>query len=162
MSSPFKQKCHSDNIFDYTEHCRSDSFQCSQWWKFCQNDDMAVSVFWCHKWCCQWSMIMMTSGDCDCGSMWLSSMMMCAPLLPASTEELTVTLLATRMCTTEPGYSSWGNDIMSHEDLWPELRDYTWPVSYQLSLRGATVPGWGLCTPRHGPPTCHHLASCRG
>ena len=42
-----KQKCcHFDEIFitDCTGSCQNDSFQCSQWWKFLQDDDIFVSV----------------------------------------------------------------------------------------------------------------------
>ena len=42
-----KRKClHFDEIFitGCTESCQNDNFQCSQWWKFRQNDDIFVSV----------------------------------------------------------------------------------------------------------------------
>ena len=48
-----KRKCrHFDEIFitGCTESCQNDNFQCSQWWKFHQNDDIFVSVnanLWC-------------------------------------------------------------------------------------------------------------------
>ena len=44
-----KRKClHFDEIFitGCTESCQNDNFQCSQWWKFRQNDDIFVSVIW--------------------------------------------------------------------------------------------------------------------
>ena len=43
-----KRKClHFDEIFitGCTESCQNDNFQCSQWWKFHQNDDIFVSVY---------------------------------------------------------------------------------------------------------------------
>ena len=43
-----KRKClHFDEIFitGCTESCQNDNFQCSQWWKFRQNDDIFVSVY---------------------------------------------------------------------------------------------------------------------
>ena len=59
-----KRKClHFDEIFitGCTESCQNDNFQCSQWWKFHQNDDIFVSVIygpWCwllsHA-CRQWN-----------------------------------------------------------------------------------------------------------
>ena len=38
--------CHFDEIFitGCTESCHFDNFQCSQWWRFHQNDDIFVSV----------------------------------------------------------------------------------------------------------------------
>ena len=42
-----KRKClHFGEIFitGCTESCQNDNFQCSQWWKFRQNDDIFVSV----------------------------------------------------------------------------------------------------------------------
>ena len=42
-----KQKClHFDEILitGCTGSCQNDNFQCSQWWKFSQNDDIFVSV----------------------------------------------------------------------------------------------------------------------
>ena len=45
-----KRKClHFDEIFitGCTESCQNDNFQCSQWWKFHQNDDIFVSVMCC-------------------------------------------------------------------------------------------------------------------
>ena len=42
-----KRKClHFDEIIitGCTGSCQSDNFQCSQWWKFRQNDDIFVSV----------------------------------------------------------------------------------------------------------------------
>ena len=42
-----KRKCpHFDEIFitGCTESCQNDNLQCSQWWKFRQNDDIFVSV----------------------------------------------------------------------------------------------------------------------
>ena len=45
--SSLKRKClHFDEIFitGCTESCQNDNFQCSQWWKFHQNDDIFVSV----------------------------------------------------------------------------------------------------------------------
>ena len=42
-----KRKClHFDEIFitGCTGSCQNDNFQCSQWLKFCQNDDIFVSV----------------------------------------------------------------------------------------------------------------------
>ena len=47
IGTPLKQKCcHFDEIFitDCTGSCHFDNFQCSQWWKFCQNEDISVSV----------------------------------------------------------------------------------------------------------------------
>ena len=44
-----KRKClHFDEIFitGCTESCQNDNFQCSQWWKFHQNDDIFVSVLY--------------------------------------------------------------------------------------------------------------------
>ena len=44
-----KQKClHFDEIFitDCTERCQNDNVQCSQWWKFRQNDDIACFLIW--------------------------------------------------------------------------------------------------------------------
>ena len=46
-SPTLKRKClHFDEIFitGCTESCQNDNFQCSQWWKFHQNDDIFVSV----------------------------------------------------------------------------------------------------------------------
>ena len=43
-----KRKCHHfDEIFitGCTESCQNDNFQCRQWRKFRQNDDISVSVF---------------------------------------------------------------------------------------------------------------------
>ena len=43
-----KGKClHFDEIFitGCTESCQNDNFQCSQWWKFRQNDDISLSVY---------------------------------------------------------------------------------------------------------------------
>ena len=43
-----KRKCrHFDEIFitGCTGSCHFDNFQCSQWWKFHQNEDISVSVF---------------------------------------------------------------------------------------------------------------------
>ena len=39
--------CRFDEIFitGCTGSCQNDNFQCSQWWKFRQNDDIFVSVF---------------------------------------------------------------------------------------------------------------------
>ena len=45
--STLKRKClHFDEIFNTgcTGSCQNDNFQCSQWLKFCQNDDIFVSV----------------------------------------------------------------------------------------------------------------------
>ena len=42
-----KEKCqHFDEIFitGCTESCQNDNFQCSQWWKFHQNDNISLSV----------------------------------------------------------------------------------------------------------------------
>ena len=43
--------CHFDEIFITvcTGSCQTDNFQCSQWWKFHQNDDISMSVqdSWC-------------------------------------------------------------------------------------------------------------------
>ena len=47
QSVALKRKClHFDEIFitGCTESCQNDNFQCSQWWKFRQNDDISVSV----------------------------------------------------------------------------------------------------------------------
>ena len=47
MSTP-KRKClHFDEILiiGCTGSCQNDNFQCSQWWKFSQNDDIYVSVY---------------------------------------------------------------------------------------------------------------------
>ena len=44
-----KRKCrHFDEIFitGCTGSCHFDNFQCSQWWKFHQNEDISVSVQW--------------------------------------------------------------------------------------------------------------------
>ena len=44
-----KQKClHFDEIFitDCTERCQNDNVQCSQRWKFPQNDDIACFLIW--------------------------------------------------------------------------------------------------------------------
>ena len=46
-ANSLKRKClHFDEIFitGCTESCQNDNFQCSQWWKFHQNDDIFVSV----------------------------------------------------------------------------------------------------------------------
>ena len=46
-SGTLKRKCHHfDEIFitGCTESCQNDNFQCSQWRKFRQNDDISVSV----------------------------------------------------------------------------------------------------------------------
>ena len=46
-----KRKCHHfDGIFitGCTGSCHFDNFQCSQWWKFCQNDNISVSVLGTH------------------------------------------------------------------------------------------------------------------
>ena len=43
-----KWKCfHFDEIFitGYTESCQNDNFQCSQWWKFHQNENISISSF---------------------------------------------------------------------------------------------------------------------
>ena len=42
-----KRKCRFDEIFitGCTESCHNDNFQCSQWWKFHQNDNISISVF---------------------------------------------------------------------------------------------------------------------
>ena len=43
-----KRKCrHFDEIFitGCTGSCHFDNFQCSQWWKFHQNEDISVSVY---------------------------------------------------------------------------------------------------------------------
>ena len=52
-----KRKCrHFDEIFitGCTGSCHFDNFQCSQWWKFHQNEDISVSVnqfhFTLHNW----------------------------------------------------------------------------------------------------------------
>ena len=53
MSHTLKRKClHFDEIFitGCTESCQNDNFQCSQWWKFHQNDDIFVSVWKLSKW----------------------------------------------------------------------------------------------------------------
>ena len=45
-----KRKCrHFDEIFitGCTGSCHFDNFQCSQWWKFHQNEDISVSVLKC-------------------------------------------------------------------------------------------------------------------
>ena len=44
---PQKQKCHFNEILitGCTGSCNFDNFQCSQWWKFNQND-ISVSVWW--------------------------------------------------------------------------------------------------------------------
>ena len=50
-----KRKClHFDEIFitGCTESCQNDNFQCSQWWKFHQNDDIFVSVRFAFVLCC--------------------------------------------------------------------------------------------------------------
>ena len=47
VHTSLKRKClHFDEIFitGCTESCQNDNFQCSQWWKFHQNDDIFVSV----------------------------------------------------------------------------------------------------------------------
>ena len=46
-SISLKQKCcYFDEIFitGCTGSCHFDNFRCSQWWKFCQNDNIFVSV----------------------------------------------------------------------------------------------------------------------
>ena len=46
-----KRKCRRfDEIFitGCTESCQNDNFQCSQWWKFHQNDNISVSVYICN------------------------------------------------------------------------------------------------------------------
>ena len=46
-SHTLKRKCrHFDEIFitGCTGSCHFDNFQCSQWWKFHQNEDISVSV----------------------------------------------------------------------------------------------------------------------
>ena len=51
--STLKRKClHFDEIFitGCTESCQNDNFQCSQWWKFHQNDDIFVSVYTVFQW----------------------------------------------------------------------------------------------------------------
>ena len=47
LSSSLKRKCrHFDEILitGCTGSCHFDNFQCSQWWKFHQNEDISVSV----------------------------------------------------------------------------------------------------------------------
>ena len=47
LFSTLKRKCrHFDEIFitGCTGSCQNDNFQCSQWWKFRQNEDISVSV----------------------------------------------------------------------------------------------------------------------
>ena len=47
VASTLKRKCrHFDEIFitSCTGSCHFDNFQCSQWWKFNQNEDIFVSV----------------------------------------------------------------------------------------------------------------------
>ena len=47
ITSTLKRKCrHFDEIFitGCTGSCHFDDFQCSQWWKFHQNEDISVSV----------------------------------------------------------------------------------------------------------------------
>ena len=47
LTSTLKRKCrHFDEIFitGCTGSCHFDNFQCSQWWKFHQNEDISVSV----------------------------------------------------------------------------------------------------------------------
>ena len=44
-----KRKCHHfDEIFitGCTESCQNDNFRCSQWWRFHQNDDIFVSLWY--------------------------------------------------------------------------------------------------------------------
>ena len=48
ISSSLKRKCrHFDEILitGCTGSCHFDNFQCNQWWKFHQNEDISVSVF---------------------------------------------------------------------------------------------------------------------
>ena len=48
-----KRKCrHFDEILitGCTGSCHFDNFQCSQWWKFHQNEDVSVSVIRSHRW----------------------------------------------------------------------------------------------------------------
>ena len=64
---PLKRKClHFDEIFitGCTGSCQNDNFQCSQWLKFRQNDDIFVSVATvpCAKICCD---LMMTSNGIE-------------------------------------------------------------------------------------------------
>ena len=50
MRVTLKRKClHFDEIFitGCTGSCQNDNFQCSQWLKFRQNDDIFVSVYFC-------------------------------------------------------------------------------------------------------------------
>ena len=47
LAYSLKRKCsHFDEIFiiGCIGSCQNDNFQCSQWWKFCPNDDIFVSV----------------------------------------------------------------------------------------------------------------------
>ena len=47
MTTSLKRKCHNfDEIFitGCTGSCHFDNFQCSQWWKFCQNDNIFIVV----------------------------------------------------------------------------------------------------------------------
>ena len=51
LSKSLKRKCrHFDEIWitGCTGSCHFDNFQCSQWWKFHQNEDISVSVVNCH------------------------------------------------------------------------------------------------------------------
>ena len=48
VAKTLKRKCcHFDEIFviGCTESYQNDNFECSQWWKFRQNDDISLSVF---------------------------------------------------------------------------------------------------------------------
>ena len=52
-----RKSLHFDEMFitGCTGSCQNDNFQCSQWWKFRQNDDIFVSVLVympCHRICC--------------------------------------------------------------------------------------------------------------
>ena len=54
QKTSLKRKClHFDEIFitGCTESCQNDNFQCSQWWKFHQND-IFVSVLGWWSWSC--------------------------------------------------------------------------------------------------------------
>ena len=46
LTPALKRKCHFDEIFitGRTGSCHFDNFQCGQWWKFHQNEDISVSV----------------------------------------------------------------------------------------------------------------------
>ena len=49
ISNSLNRKCrHFDeiSITGCTESCHFDNFRCSQWWKFCQNDDIFGSVLY--------------------------------------------------------------------------------------------------------------------